>query len=206
MGIVVKESGEKYQAQFDYLYAHFTEAFLTELFPNIHRLLRLDSMSFLTGEIPLTWKEDNHFYYQTLIQTKLKHSEANILLYIVHAEKLTVEGQGRLFQFFGLLHGVYQMELVPIIVVSDKTDERNKECLIQVFKEQLITLRYYTVQVLGEKWSTYMQKNNPIMAAILQRTPLPAKEKAALDRAILRMVMRMHADPKEKRKLYDYFF
>jgi len=96
--------------------------------------------------------------------------------------------------------------ILPIAVFS-YNDKRTvpEQFTIDVPTLRALTFDYYQIHLVKKNWREFIQKDNPVAAALLSKMNYTEEERVQVKLEFLRMISRMELNPAEMKLIYGFF-
>ena len=184
----------------------FFEEFILLFFPQVYEDIDFSHITFLDKEIVLDTQERQKREVDLIVETRLKQQEC---LFIVHVELQSSYESNfneRMFIYFNRLYEKYRKHILPIAVFS-YAEKRKEPSTFQIAFPFLNVLKfqYLTIELRKLNWREYIQKDNPVAAALLSKMGYTKEERVQVKLEFVRMLVRLELDPARTELLFGFF-
>src|SRR5699024_8703859 len=187
------------------LIRYFFDDFLEVFFPEIYKQIDLASISFVSGEVFTDVVKGSSRRLDMVVETKLRDTEAIILLHVESQSSVQYDFNERMFQYYCYLYNHYQKPIIPIAVFSYDENWQKNQYKIEVLDKVYLTFRYNTLHLRKENWRNYIKKDSPEVPALLSKMGFKEVDRVQLKIEMLRMLMRLELNEAEQDVIYDFF-
>lgn len=205
---LVKESTTSYTKHdqlFKQLIHTFFEEFLEAFFPEVHHNVDFEAIKPLSEEVYTDLIEGNTRRLDIVVETKLKSTEAVIIIHVEPQSSVETDFHERMYRYFSLLYNKYQKPIVPIAVFSyDENWEKNTYTMEFPFLH-VLTFNFMSLHLRKKHWRDFIKSDNPAAAALLSKMGYKEEEKVQVKMEFLKMIARMEINPAEQRLIYGFF-
>lgn len=184
----------------------FFVEFLELFFPELTAYLDPDSIEFLDKELFTDVTQGDRHEADLVVRARFRGQELCFLIHVEAQAQPQVNFARRMFGYFALLHQKYDLPVYPIAVFTYESPQRPEPAEYRVEFPDLSVLcfRFRAVQLNRLAWRDFVNRTNPIAAALMARMHIEPGERVQAKLACLRMVARMLLDP-ARRELISGF-
>ncbi|WP_130606128.1 RpnC/YadD family protein [Cohnella abietis] len=195
----------------------FFKEFMQLFFPQACPHIDFSHVTFLSEELFTDVTGGATGRVDVLIETKLMEEggnndnldELSKALIIVHLEPQSYYQSNfaeRMFLYSSKLYEKYRRRILPIAIFSHDRDIQEPDRFTWSFPFlNVMTFRYFTVQLSKHKWRTFLDKGNPVAAALLSSMGYNKSERVMVKLEFLRMMTKMQLDPARMKMLTVFF-
>jgi hypothetical protein len=195
----------KHDLLFKQLIHTFFKDFLEVFFPDVHDAIDFLSVKPLSEEVHTDMFEGSTRRLDIVIETKLKDTDAVVIVHIEPQSSAQPHFHERMHQYFSLLYNKYRKPIIPIAVLTyNESWERNEYTMAFPFFH-VLTFHFMTLHLRKQNWRAFIHSNNPAAAALLSTMGYTEKERIQVKIEFLKMMARMTLDPARQRLIYGFF-
>jgi hypothetical protein len=196
----------------------FFKEFMELFFPQVCFAIDFSHMTFLSEELFTDVAGGATGRVDVLIETRLMgedddngddFDETDKALIVVHLEPQSYYQSNfseRMFLYFSKLYEKYRRRILPIAIFSHDRDVQEPDCMTLSFPFlKVMTFHYFTVQLSMCNWRTFLDKDNPVAAALLSSMGYNKSERVMVKLEFLRIMTKMQLDPARMKMLTVFF-
>ncbi|MEI3611369.1 Rpn family recombination-promoting nuclease/putative transposase [Pseudogracilibacillus sp. SO30301A] len=195
----------KHDQLFKQLIHTFFEEFLDAFFPEIHEQIDFQSTIQLSEEFFTDLINGDVRRLDILVQARIKETESFIVAHIEPQSTVQTYFNERMFQYFSLLYHKFRKPIIPIAVYSYEDSWDESEFNIHFNNQDILKFNYFALHLRKQKWREYINKDNPVVAALLSKMGFSKEERVQVKIEFLRMLVRLQLDPAKERLVYGFF-
>ncbi|MCL4206173.1 MAG: DUF4351 domain-containing protein [Pirellulaceae bacterium] len=183
----------------------FTE-FLQLFFPELAAYLDADSVEFLDKELFTDVTQGDRHEADLVVRARFRGQKLCFLIHVENQARPQPHFPRRMFGYFARLHEKYDLPVYPIAVFSYDTPRRPEPSTYRVDFPDLAVLafQFRVVQLNRLVWRDFLDRTNPIAAALMAKMYMEPAERARVKLACLRMLAQLQLDP-ARRELISGF-
>ncbi|BBI34766.1 RpnC/YadD family protein [Cohnella abietis] len=196
----------------------FFKEFMELFFPKACSFIDFSHVTFLSEELFTDVMGGATGRVDVLIETRLLEEEVgnrggmgdtDKALIIVHLEPQSyyqINFSERMFLYSSKLYEKYRRRILPIAIFNHEREAQEPDNFSWHFPFlSVMTFRYFTVQLSKHNWREFLDKDNPVAAALLSSMGYNKSERVMVKLEFLRMMMKMQLDPARMRILTVFF-
>ena len=205
--LVMEESPSytKHDLLFKQLIRYCFNDFMEAFFPDIYEQIDLESISFTSGEVFTDVVKGSSRRLDMVVETRLKDTEAVILIHIEPQSSVQHDFHERMFQYYSYLYNEYQKPIIPIAVFSYEENWEKDDFSIDVLDTTYLYFQYHTLHLKKMNWRDYVKKDNPVVAALLSKMGFKEEERVQVKAEFMRMLWRLQLNEADQRLIYGFF-
>jgi hypothetical protein len=183
----------------------FTE-FLQLFFPELAAYFEPDSVEFLDKELFTDVTQGARHEADLVARARFRGHALCFLIHVENQAQPQANFPRRMFGYFARLHEKYDLPVYPIAVFSYDTPQRPEPSAYRIDFPDLAVLafQFRVVQLNRLAWRDFLDRTNPIAAALMAKMHVEPAERARVKLACLRMLARLQLDP-ARRELISGF-
>jgi predicted transposase YdaD len=185
----------------DRLFKELLKTFFIEFvdlfFPELAAYLDAGSIVFLEKEIFTDVTQGERHEADLVVQARFRDEP---LCFLIHAEaqaSAETDFPQRMFRYFARLHEEHDVPVYPIAVFSYDQPQRAEPDVYEiVFPDlEVLSFHYRVVQLNRLDWHGFVDRTNPIAAALMAKMRMSPTEPPQVKLACLRMLAQLQLDP-----------
>jgi predicted transposase/invertase (TIGR01784 family) len=183
-------------------FMEFLELFLPELAKDIDP----DSIQFLPQEYFADLVEGDEKIVDLLVEVKLAGQDTTFLFHIEAQSYSESSIRRRMFYYLARLHQNYVKDIYPIVIFSFDQPYREES---NTFKIEFSTLkvlefRFHAIQLNRLNWRDYIDRPNPVAAALMSKMKIAKRDRAKVKAECLRLLVTLKLDPAKTRLISKF--
>jgi hypothetical protein len=184
----------------------FLVDFLELFFPEWAAYLAPDSIEFLDKELFTDVTQGERHEADLVVRARFRGQELCFLIHVETQAQPQAEFARRMFGYFALLHQKYALPVYPIAMFSYDVPQRPEpsEYRVEFPDLPVLAFRFRVVQLNRLTWRDFVEKTNPIAAALMAKMHREPGEQVRVKLACLRMLAKLQLDP-ARRELISGF-
>ncbi len=191
---------------FKELLTHFFQEFMEAFFPKASQMLDYNHLVFLTQEVLTDVTAGEKKYIDILVQTRLLGEEGIVLIHVEFQAQKDPDFAQRMFRYYARLFLKYDLRILPVAIQSHKTRKEEPSSFQVTFPfHKVLEFQFLQLHLKRNYWKTYLQKDNPAVAALLSCMDYDEKEKIQLKVEFFKMIIRLKLDPARSKLLIGFF-
>ncbi|GAX34791.1 DUF4351 domain-containing protein [Nodularia sp. NIES-3585] len=171
----------------------FIELFL----PEVLEYVTQDSLNFLTEEIFTDVTTGDKRRVDLLAQVKWRGEDSYFLIHLENQAYNQKEFERRMFHYFARLDSKYLMPIFPIVIFSydePKRPEKN-QYVVSFPHRKILEFNYVAIQLNNLNWRSFLNKPNPVAAALMAKMNFQPEERIRVKLECLRMLVTLQLNP-----------
>ncbi|MCL0081436.1 Rpn family recombination-promoting nuclease/putative transposase [Peptococcaceae bacterium] len=183
----------------DRLFKQLLETFFAEFidlfFPEVSRLMDHSKLNFLQQEVITDVLDKEKHIIDILVETELADEEGLILIHVENKAQRVPGYNRKMFKYFARLHEKHQKKILPVVIYAhdaDVTEPDNYQVAFSFMK--VLDFKYLVLQLKKMSWRKYINSNNPVAAALINKMNYTEQEKVTVKMEFSRMLTRMQLD------------
>lgn len=171
----------------------FIELFL----PEVLEYVAQDSLSFLTEEIFTDVTTGDKRRIDLLAQVKWRGEDSYFLIHLENQAYNQKEFERRMFHYFARLDAKYLMPIFPIVIFSYDEPKRpeKSQYTVNFPNRKILEFNYFAIQLNNLNWRTFLNKPNPVAAALMAKMDFQPEERVRVKLECLRMLVTLQLNP-----------
>ena len=187
-------------------FLEFLELFLPELAATIDPT----SITFLQQEYFIDLVEGEEKIVDLLVEVKQSGQDATFLIHLEPQSTSQTSFPQRLFFYFARLHQKHLKRIYPIAIFSyDKPKKVAKDSYTVEFPYlKVLEFNFTAIQLNQLDWRDYLDRPNPVAAALMAKMKIAKKERPKVKAECLRLLVTLKLDPAKSRlisKFVDHY-
>ena len=191
---------------FKELLTTFFVEFIELFFPELAAYMDRRSVEFLDKEVFTDVTHGEKHEADIVAKARFRGKELGFLIHVEPQARRQSVYPRRMFTYFARLHEKYDLPVYPIAVLTYLTplDEETSEYRVEFPDLTVLTFNYRVVQLNRLAWRDFLDKLNPIAAALMSNMAMEPGEQPRVKLACLRMLARLQLDPARKRLISGF--
>ncbi|MDB9399682.1 DUF4351 domain-containing protein [Microcystis aeruginosa CS-567/02-A1] len=171
----------------------FIELFL----PEVLEYVTQDSLIFLTEEIFTDVTTGDKRRVDVLAQVKWRGEDSYFLIHLENQAYNQKEIERRMFHYFARLDAKFLMPIFPIVIFSYDEPKRpeKSQYLVNFPHRKILEFNYVAIQLNNLNWRSFLNKPNPVAAALMAKMNFPPEERIKVKLECLRMLVTLQLNP-----------
>lgn len=186
---------------FKELISTFFLEFLELFLPEIASTIDPDSISFLQQEYFADLVEGEEKIIDLLVEVQQAGQETTFLVHIEAQASSQANFNRRMFHYFARLHQRHLKAIYPIVVFSFDEPVRSEKNSYKVEFPHLKVLefRFQAIQLNRLNWRDYLDRPNPVAAALMAKMKIAKQDRAKVKAECLRLLVTLKLNPAKTR-------
>lgn len=206
--LTVREEKPSY-IQHDLLFKRLIETFFSEFieafFPELYHEIDFSSMKHLSEEMVPSIYDGNKKALDIVVEVKWKKTDTIIVVHVEPQSYQQADFNKRMFHYFSLLYRKVDKPVLPIAVFSyDEAWEKDKFKLT-IGHLNVLTFNYLALHLGKMNWRQFVQKENPVSAALLSKMGYNKRERIKVKIEFFRILTKLKIDLEKRDILIDFF-
>jgi predicted transposase YdaD len=191
---------------FKELLTTFFVEFVDLFFSELAAYLDADSITFLDKEVFTDVTQGERHEADVVVQATFRDQPLCFLIHVEAQARPEAKFPRRMFRYFARLHEKYDLPVYPIAVFSYDEPQRAEPDTYGIAFPDLDTLsfRFRVVQLNQLDWRGFVDRTNPIAAALMAKMRMEPTDRPRVKLACLRMLAKLQLDP-ARRELISGF-
>ena len=191
---------------FKELLSTFFLDFIDLFCPELAVYLDRSSIEFLDKEIFTDVTHGEKHEADIIAKARFRGEELGFLIHVEPQARRQDHFPQRMFTYFARFHEKYQLPVYPIAVFSFKTPREAEPAAYRVDFPDFAVLAFHfrVVQLNRLAWQDFVDRMNPVAAALMALMAMEPWEKAHVKLACLRLLAKLQLDP-ARRQLISGF-
>ncbi len=171
----------------------FIELFL----PEVLEYVTQDSLNFLTEEIFTDVTTGDKRRVDLLAQVKWRGEDSYFLIHLENQAYNQKEIERRMFHYFARLDSKFLMPIFPIVIFSYDEPKRpeKSQYLVNFPHRKILEFNYVAIQLNNLNWRSFLNKPNPVAAALMAKMNFQPEERIKVKLECLRMLVTLQLNP-----------
>jgi predicted transposase YdaD len=186
---------------FKELISTFFLEFLELFLPQVASEIDPDSIVFLQQEYFADLVEGEEKIVDLLVSVKRSGTDTTFLIHIEAQSSSQMHFNRRLFFYFAILHQRHLQPIYPIVIFSFDTPQRAEPDSYQVTfpDRKVLEFNYATIQLNRLSWRDYIDRPNPVAAALMAKMKIAKADRPRVKAECLRLLVTLRLDPAKTR-------
>lgn len=182
---------------FKVLLTTFFVEFLELFFPELVQYLDLSSIEFLDKEVFTDVTEGDRHEVDLLVKARFRDQVLFFLIHVENQAQPQAEFARRMFSYFARLHEKHRLPVYPIALFSYDEPQRAEldEYRVMFSDLEVLTFRFRVVQLNRLDWHNFIERTNPIAAALMAKMQMEPSERPLVKLACLDLLGKLQLDP-----------
>ena len=190
---------------FKELLTTFLPDFLTLFCPELAKNLDPDSLEFLDKEIFTDVTHGEKHEADIVARARFHGESLGFLIHVEPQARHETDFRRRMFSYFARFHEKYAVPVYPIALFSHRRRQPEPATYCVGFPDlKVLAFRFRVVQLNRLKWCDFVDRMNPIVAALMSNMAMRVVERPLVKLACLRMLAQLQLDP-ARRQLISGF-
>jgi hypothetical protein len=191
---------------FKELISTFFMEFLELLLPNVAKDIDPDSIRFLPQEYFADLVEGDEKIVDLLVEVKLAGQDTTFLFHIEAQSYSESKIRRRMFYYLARLHQNYVKDIYPIVIFSFDQPYRAESDTFKIEFPSLKVLefRFHAIQLNRLNWRDYIDRSNPVAAALMSKMKIAKRDRARVKAECLRLLVTLKLDPAKTRLISKF--
>lgn len=204
--LLVMEQKQKYidhDGLFKRLIKAFFKEFLEAFFPELHEQINFNKITYLSEE--KYTHDGNKRIVDLVVEVKWKETDTAIVVHIEPQSYQQTDFNVRMFNYFSVLYTKLNKPIIPIAIFSyDEKWEKN-EFTMQFGDLKILQFNYLTLHLRKQNWRKFIQKPNPVSAALLSKMGYSEIERIQVKLEFIKILTRLKLDREKTDVLFSFF-
>jgi len=182
---------------FKELLTTFFVEFLELFFPESVQYLDRDSVEFLDKEIFTDVTEGARHEVDLVVRARFRDQSSFFLIHVEMQAQPQAEFTRRMFTYFARLHEKHRLPVYPVAVFSYDQPQRAEpdEYRVEFPDLEVLAFRFRVVQLNQLDWQDFVERTNPIAAALMAKMRMEPTERPWAKLACLDLLAKLQLDP-----------
>ena len=182
---------------FKELFTTFFVEFVDLFFPELAAYMDAGSITFLDKEVFTDVTQGERHEADVVVQATFRDQPLCFLIHVEAQAQPEADLPRRMFRYFARLHEKYDLPVYPIAVFSYDEPQRAEPDTYQITFPDLdvLSFRFRVVQLNRLDWRGFVDRTNPIAAALMAKMRMEPTDRPRVKLACLRMLAKLQLDP-----------
>lgn len=190
---------------FKQLIEEFFEEFLEAFFPEIHKQINFETITFLSEELFTDTFQGNKRVLDLAVEVKLKETDALIAVHIEPQSYKQTDFHKRMFKYFSMLYNRLERPIIPIAVFSYKEPWEISNFKIEFPSVKVLDFNYLTLHLQKQNWRQYIKNDNPVASAMMSKMGYTEDERVQVKLEFIKTLARLKLDMEKSHLLLGFF-
>ena len=183
-------------------FVEFVELFLPESIQYLDR----DSVEFLDKEVFTDVTEGERHEVDLVVRARFWGQSSFFLIHVETQAQSQAQFAQRMFAYFARLHGKYRLAVYPVALFSYDQPQRAEpdEYRVEFPDLEVLAFRFRVVQLNRLDWHDFVERTNPVAAALMAKMRMKPTERPWVKLACLDLLAKLQLDP-ARRELISGF-
>ena len=190
---------------FKELLTTFLPEFLELFCPELAAKLDPGSLEFLDKEIFTDVTHGERHEADIVASARFRGEGLGFLIHVEPQARRQTNFRRRMFTYFARFHEKYDLPVYPIALFSHRSTRREPdEYRIDFPDLKVLAFQFRVVQLSRLKWRDFLDRMNPIVAALMSNMAMNPVERPLVKLACLRMLAKLQLDPARRRLISGF--
>jgi predicted transposase YdaD len=191
---------------FKELISSFFMEFLELFLPDVAKDIDPDSIRFLPQEYFADLVDGDEKIIDLLVEVKLAGQDTTFLFHIEAQSYSESRIRRRMFYYLARLHQNYVKDIYPIVIFSFDQPCRAESNTFKIEFPSLKVLefRFHAIQLNRLNWRDYLDRPNPITAALMSKMKIAKRDRPKVKAECLRLLVTLKLDPAKTRLISKF--
>lgn len=182
---------------FKELLTTFFVEFLELFSPDLVRDLDRHSTEFLDKEVFTDVTQGERHEVDLVVKARFRDEPSFFLIHVENQAQPHTNFARRMFRYFARLHEQHGMPVYPVALFSYDQPQRaeSDEYRVEFSDLQVLTFRFRVVQLNRLDWRNFVERTNPIAAALMAKMKMEPTDRPAVKLACLALLAKLQLDP-----------
>jgi hypothetical protein len=182
---------------FKELLTTFFVEFLDLFFPSVLEYLDTNSIQFIDKEVFTNLVGGEKKIMDLVALAQFQGQDYSFLIHLENQATNIPEFNRRMFRYFCSLFLKYDRPIYPIVIFAYDSPQRleRKSFVINFPDKQVLHFDYEIVQLNRLNWRDFLQKKNPVAAALMAKMKIDPKDRPTVKAQCLRLMVTLKLDP-----------
>jgi hypothetical protein len=182
---------------FKELLTTFFIEFLELFFSDMVRHVAPDSIEFLDKEVFTDVTEGERHEVDLIAKAKIRDELSFFLIHVENQATAQADFARRMFSYFARLHEKHGLPVYPIALFSYDQPQRAEpdEYRVEFSDLRALTFRFQVVQLNRLAWQGFVERTNPVAAALMARMRIEPTHRPEVKAGCLRLLAKLQLDP-----------
>jgi len=182
---------------FKELLTTFFVEFLELFVPESVQYLDRDSVEFLDKEIFTDVTEGKRHEVDLVVRARFRDQSSFFLIHVETQAQPQAEFAQRMFTYFARLHEKHRLAVYPVALFSYDQPQRAEpdEYRVEFPDLEVLAFRFRVVQLNGLDWQDFVERTNPIAAALMAKMRMEPGDRPRVKLACLDLLAKLQLDP-----------
>ena len=191
---------------FKELISTFFLEFLELFVPDLAKDIEPDSIRFLPQEYFADLVEGDEKIIDLLAEVRLAEQDKTFLFHLEAQSYSESQIGRRMFYYLARLHQNYVKDIYPIVIFSfdQPFREENDTFKIEFPNRKVLEFRFHAIQLNRLNWRDYIDRSNPIAAALMSKMKIEKGDRPKVKAECLRLLVTLKLDPAKTRLISKF--
>jgi predicted transposase/invertase (TIGR01784 family) len=191
---------------FKELISTFFLEFLELFLPEIASTIDPNSISFLQQEYFADLIEGEEKVIDLLVEVKRAGQDTTFLVHIEAQASSRSNFNRRMFHYFATLDRRHLKEIYPIVVFSFDEPYRPEQnrYAVEFPNLKVLEFRFQAIQLNRLNWRDYLDRQNPVAAALMAKMKIAKNDRAKVKAECLRLLVTLQLNPAKTRLISKF--
>lgn len=182
---------------FKELLTTFFFEFLDLFFPDLIQYLDRDSIEFLDKEVFTDVTEGERREVDLVVKVSFRHQPSFFLIHVESQAQPQAEFARRMFSYFARLHDKHRLAVYPIALFSydQPLQAEPDEYRVEFSDLAVLAFRFRVVQLNRLDWHGFVERTNPIAAALMAKMRIEPTDRPRVKLACLSLLAKLQLSP-----------
>jgi Domain of unknown function (DUF4351) len=191
---------------FKELLGEFFPEFITLFFPQVAEYLDRDSIEFQPQEIFADLVDGNTYEADIVVKVRFRGQDSYFIIHVEHQSVFDQDFDRRMFNYFALLHRIFQLPVYPIVLFSHRSPRQtgDRTYTVEFPDWEVLRFNYRAIRLNHLKWQDYAQQQNPVASALMAKMKMKRQERPLVKVECLKQMARLGLNPAQARMISKF--
>jgi Domain of unknown function (DUF4351) len=188
------------------LLGEFFPEFITLFFPQVAECFDRDSIEFQPQEIFADLVDGNTYEADIVVKVRFRGQDSYFIIHVEHQSVFNQDFDRRMFNYFALLHRIFQLPVYPIVLFSHRSPRQagDRTYTVEFPDWEVLRFNYRAIRLNHLKWQDYAQQQNPVASALMSKMKMKRQERPLVKVECLRQMARLGLNPAQSRMISKF--
>jgi predicted transposase/invertase (TIGR01784 family) len=200
------DQSQSHDQSFKELISTFFMEFLELFVPEVAATIDPTSIKFLQQEYFTDLVEGETKIVDLLAEVKQAGQDATFLVHIEPQSTSRSVFPQRMFFYFSRLHQKHLKRIYPIAIFSYDEPYKTAEShyVVEFPDRKVLDFNFMAIQLNRLEWRDFLDRSNPVAAALMSKMRIEPKERAKVKAECLRLLVTLKLDPARTRLIAKF--
>lgn len=129
-----------------------------------------------------------------------------ILVHVENQSTWQADFPKRMFKYFAVLHGKFDLPIYPIAVFSYDRPlaPASDRYALELFDRQILNFNFHAIQLNRLNWRDFLGRSNPVASALMTKMNIAAEDRIRVTLECVRMLVTLKLKPARSQMIGDF--